>query len=138
MQIASIAGRFVANGEAIFATLLSFAIFIVAAVATRRAVRLSHADTTSGTIIDYADRSDSEGASFTTVFRFEVDGREVIGESMSGLIRRGSIGLPVKVRYDPRNPKRASIENPRFDRTVAATLWLVGLVVLWTAWQTGG
>jgi hypothetical protein len=92
--------------------------------------------TTTGTVIENREVSDSEGTTYKPVVRFEV-GDEVYtfegGNSSSPPAYR--VGQTVPVQYDPNNPSNAQINN-WYEKWVAPVL-LAGSGILMALIVTG-
>lgn len=134
-----IARLFVHTPAMVFST-LGLLLMAAAAGMTFRAIRLTIGETTGGTIIAWHKRTSDDQLSYAPIVRFQAGSAGEFEVQSSTVFQRkpGDINVPVTVRYDPKNPKRAEIEHQHHPWRPVFAFMVLAAGALTVAWQAGG
>ncbi|MEM8919408.1 MAG: DUF3592 domain-containing protein [Pseudomonadota bacterium] len=135
-----ILARLFANTPAMVFSALGLVLLMGAAALAFRAMRLINGVSVGGTIVSWHKRTSDQTVSYAPVVRFRTGPADEFEVQSSTVFedRPGGLNVPVIVRYDPRNPKRADIEGRHhpWRPVIAFTILALGSFAM--SWQAGG
>lgn len=105
-----------------------------------RALRLMGGEIVGGTIVSWNKRRSGDSLAYAPVVRFQagVHGEFEVQSSTVFQKEEGDINVPVMMRYDPRNPRRADIEGEHHPWRPVVALLVLAIGALTMGWQAGG
>lgn len=139
-ELADIFTRLFAHTPAIVFSTLGLLLAAGAGGLAFRAIRLIGGETVGGTIIRWQKRTSGNSLAYAPVVRFRagVHGEFEVQSSTVFQKQEGDINVPVMMRYDPRNPKRADIEGEHHPWRPVIALLVLAAGALTMGWQAGG
>ena len=139
-DLAEILARLFAHTPAAVFSSLGLLLLLGAGGLAFRALRLAGGASAGGTIIRWHKRTTDEHVSYAPIVRFRAGpaGEFEVQSSTIFEDQPGAINVPVTMRYDPRNPKRADIEGRHHPWRPVIALLVLAAGALTVGWQAGG
>lgn len=139
-DLADILARLFAHTPATVFSTLGLLLVAGAGGLAFRAIRLASGEVVGGTIVRWHKRTSDDDVSYAPIVRFQAGAQGEFEVQSSTVFEKekGDVNVPVMMRYDPANPKRADIEGRHHPWRPVIALLVLAAGALTVAWQAGG